>query len=147
MQTPAAASTPPLESAGQPGYVPDPEPARQFRPGEDPNLVEDLRGLAEEASALAKAELAFQKSRAAYAGSQAKKILALCVVAAVFAFFAVTAFIVGLVISLAGLIGPWASMAVVTVGLLLLAFVCLLNAKSRLNATKAVVSDGGENGR
>lgn len=146
MQTPPPASMPPLERAGEPVYVPDPEPARQFRPGEDPNFAEDLRALAEEASAFAKAELSFQKSRAAYAGKQAKKIVVLCVIAAVLAFFAVTAFVVGLVISLASLIGPWASMVVVTLALLVLAVVCLLSARSRLTATKAIVGDRKEAG-
>lgn len=110
--------------------------------GEDPSLAEDLRQLADEAKTLAQAELAFQKSRAAYAGSQAKTIVALLVVAAVVVFFAVMALVTGTVIALGPVLGLWGAMAAVTLGLLLFAAICALAARSKLKQMMAVISDG-----
>lgn len=109
--------------------------------GEDPSLAEDLRQLADEAKTLAQAELAFQKSRAAYAGSQTKAIAALLVVAAVVVFFAVMALVTGTVIALGPVLGLWGAMAAVTLGLLLIAAICALAARSKLKQMMAIISD------
>lgn len=105
------------------------------------SLTQDLRLLAEEAKTLAQAELAFQKSRAAYAGSESKSITLLLLLAAVLVFFALMALVVGLVIALGTVIGPWGAMIVVTLGLLLVAGGCAMSAKSRLGRMMAVLSD------
>ena len=122
------------------------EPAQNIAPlaeeAEGLSLAQDLRRLAEEAKTLAQAELAFQKSRAAYAGSESKTITLLMLLAAVFVFFALMALVTGTVIALGTLIGPWGAMAVVTLALLLIAGACLLSAKSRVTRMMAVISDG-----
>jgi hypothetical protein len=105
------------------------------------SFAEDLRQLAEEAKALAQAEFAFQKSRAAYAGSETKGIAGLLVVAAVLVFFAVMALVTGTVIALGPILGLWGAMAAVTLGLLLLAGLCALGARSKLKRMMAVISD------
>lgn len=99
---------------------------------DDLSLVQDLRLLAEEAKALAQAELAFQKSRVAYVGSETRSIAILVIVALVLVFFALMAFVVGTVIALAPLLGAWGAMLSVTAVLLMLAIIGALNAKSRL---------------
>lgn len=105
-------------------------------------VQDDLRSLAREARALAEAEIAFQKSRAAYAGSEAKNIALLGVAAAVFLFFAVMALVVGLVLALAPLLTPWGSMAVVTLGLLLVTALCVSSAARRWKRMMRIVSPG-----
>ena len=105
------------------------------------SFAEDLRQLADEAKALAEAEFAFQKSRAAYAGSETKGIAGLLVVAAVLVFFAVMALVTGTVIALGPLLGLWGAMAAVTLGLLLLAGLCALGARSKLKRMMAIIGD------
>lgn len=99
---------------------------------ENLSLAQDLRQLADEAKALAQAELAFQKSRAAYVGAETRTIVVLLVVAAVLVFFAVMAFVVGTVIALGPLLGLWGAMALVTLVLLALAAFGAWSARSRL---------------
>lgn len=120
------------------------DPATVVAHGEaarDRSLQDDLRSLADEARAAAEAEFAFQKSRAAYAGKSFPKIIGLLVGAAVIVFFAVMAFVVGLVIALAPLLTAWGSMAAVTIGLLLLALLLALAARSKFKATMAIIGD------
>jgi uncharacterized membrane protein YdjX (TVP38/TMEM64 family) len=104
-------------------------------------LAEDLRLLADEAKELAQAELAFQKSRAAYAGAQAKAIAGLLVVAAVVVFFAVMALVTGTVIALGPVLGLWGAMAAVTLGLLLFAGICALAAHAKFKRMMTIISD------
>lgn len=107
------------------------------------SLVEDLRQLADEAKALAQAEFAFQKSRAAYAGTESRAISVLLLVAAVFVFFAVMALVTGTVIALGPVLGLWGAMAAVTLGLIALAGACAFAARARLKRMMAVISDNG----
>lgn len=106
-----------------------------------PTLPEDLRDLVGKGHKYALAELAFQKSRVAYAGSQARTVALLAVSAAVLVFFAVMALVVGAVIALAPVIGGWPATAVVTLTLLVVAFLFLLTAKSRWKRTMTLVAD------
>lgn len=122
------------------------EPTNNLTPradeGEKITLTEDLRLLADEAKALAQAEFAFQKARAAYAGTAAKAIAGLLVVALVLVFFAVMAFVVGTVIALGPVLGLWGAMAAVTLALLAIAGFCAGIAMARIRLTKAVIADG-----
>ncbi|SFG17201.1 Putative Holin-X, holin superfamily III [Novosphingobium sp. CF614] len=110
-------------------------------PVEGLSFADDLRLLADEAKALAQAEFAFQKSRAAYAGAESKTISLLLLVAAMFVFFALMALVTGTVIALGPVLGPWGAMACVTLGLLLLAGACALSARSRLKRMIALLSN------
>ena len=109
---------------------------------ESPTLAEDLRLLAQDARALAAAELAFQKTRAAYAGAQARGIALLGTVAVVLAFFATMALVVGLVIALGPVLSPWGAMAAVTAALLLISVTCAVTAKAKFTRMVRVISDG-----
>ena len=122
------------------------QPSQELAPAceeaERVSLASDLRQLADEAKALAQAEFAFQKSRAAFAGAETKTITMLLVVAAVIVFFAVMALVTGTVIALGPVLGLWGAMAAVTLALLVIAFSCLLAARARVQRMKAVLSDG-----
>lgn len=109
------------------------------------SLQADLRLLADDAKALAQAELTYQKSRAAFAGEETKRIAILGVVAAVLAFFALMALVVGLVLALATVIGPWGSTVVVTLLLAAIATTFALMAASRARHMKATLSEGKAN--
>jgi uncharacterized membrane protein YqjE len=87
-------------------------------------LSEDLRLVVGEARAYAEAELAWQKARAAHAGKQAGAIGALAGIALLLATLALLALVVGLLLALAPLIGPWGALGAVTGALLLVALVC-----------------------
>ncbi|AIT78444.1 phage holin family protein [Novosphingobium pentaromativorans] len=119
----------------KPELVPAPEEA------ETVTLTEDLRQLAQDARVLAEAEFAFQKSRAAYAGAEAKGIALLGVVALVVLFFAAMALVVGAVIALGPVLGPWGAMLAVTGTLVLVAAACALAAKAKLKAMLNAISD------
>jgi hypothetical protein len=104
------------------------------------HLPDDLRALAGSGLAYAKAELALQKARAGFAASRIKWVALLGLGALLFVFFALIALTVGMVISLATLIGPLAATAVVFVALALLALVCGLIAAGQWKRMVAVLS-------
>ena len=108
---------------------------------EEPSLVEELRQLAEEGRVLAQAEFAFQKSRAAYAGAESKTISLLLAFAAVLVFFSLMALVMGTVIALGPLLGPWGAMGAVTLLLLLIAATCAFSARTRVTRMMAILSD------
>jgi len=90
------------------------------------SLVEDLRDLAEDTRTAFEAELAFQQARAGYAAGAAKGIATWLALAALLAVIALCTLAIGLVISLAPLLGPWGATAVVVGALLALAAVAAL---------------------
>ncbi len=105
------------------------------------SLKDDLRQLALDARALADAEVSYQKSRAAFAGRETKWIAVLGVVAAVFAFFALVALTVGLVIALTPLLTAWGATAAVFGGLLGVALVCGLIAARRWSHMRETLAE------
>lgn len=108
---------------------------------EDRSLREDLRQLAADARTLAEAELAYQKSRAAYAGNEAKILAILGALASALAFFSLMALVLGSVIALSPTLGPWGATAAVAGGLVFVALVCLATIRFRIARMKAVLSD------
>lgn len=105
----------------------------------DRSLAEDLRQLAEDGKAYAEAELAFQKSRGIVAGQGVKGIAIFGALAAALVFFALMALTIGLVLALTPLIGAWGAMGASFGGLLILALICAMVAKSRLNRMKRML--------
>lgn len=95
----------------------DDEPARV-------SLGDDLRQLIDDGRTLAEAELAWQKSRASFAGKQAGGIAALGALGAVLAAFALVALTVGLLLALTPLLTAWGATAAVAGGLLLAGLIC-----------------------
>lgn len=109
---------------------------------EDLSFAQDLRLLAEEARALAQAELAFQKARAAYVSAELRAITLLGMLGAVFVFFALMALVVGFVIALGSILGPWAAMAAGTLIIGGIALALLLLARARMRRMRTVLSAG-----
>lgn len=109
---------------------------------EDLSFAQDLRLLAEEARALAQAELAFQKARAAYVSAELRTITLLGMLGAGFVFFALMALVVGFVIALGSVLGPWAAMAAGTLIIGGIALALLLLARARMRRMRTVLSAG-----
>lgn len=118
----------------------EPEIAPVMGDTDDVSLMQDIRQLADEAKSVARAEVAFQKSRAAFVGAEARTIVMLVVAAVLLVFFAGIAFVVGSVIALAPLLGPWAATACVTLALLLLAMLGGLSARAKLRRVLTIIA-------
>lgn len=105
------------------------------------SLKEDIRQFASDARALAEAEAAYQKSRAAFAGQEAKSIAISGLLAAVLVFFALMAVTVGLVFALTPLITAWGATAVVAGTLLAIAAALALGAARRWKRMTSLLID------
>lgn len=127
--------TDPYADLGMP--APDPELEAE-RPA---SLGDDLRQLIDDGRALAAAELAWQKSRAAYAGRQAGGIALLALLAAGLLFCALMALTFGLVLSLTDWLGAWGATGAVTGALLLAALICGAVAARRVKRAARVMTD------
>lgn len=103
--------------------------------GADESLLGGARALFEDGQSLIAAELEFQKARAGFVLGRAKGILALAALALALLFFALMALVVGLLLALAPLIGPWGSLAVVFFGLLALTGLSVLGILRRVKST------------
>jgi len=106
-----------------------------------PTLTGEMRLLAANAKAMAQAEIAYQRSRAAYAGSKVRIIAILSVSAACLIFFAVMAAVVGTVIALAPLLGGWAAMIAVSGSLLAIVAVLGIIIALHVRQMKTVLTD------
>lgn len=109
--------------------------------GEDLSLIQDVRLLLGEARNFAQAEVAYQKTRAAYAGAETRSIAILGVGAAVLVFFALMALVVGAVIAFGTLIGPWLAMIAVPAAILVVAVIMGLSARGKARRMMALLLD------
>ncbi len=105
------------------------------------SLVEDVRALVEDGKLLAETEIDYHKKRALYAATAAKGIAALFGAAAILAFFAAMALVVGLVLALGQLITYWGSTALVTGVLAIGALLLAKTASTRLKRAKRIITD------
>lgn len=103
-----------------------------------------MRALADDARTLAQAELAYQKSRATYAGKQALFIAASLGAALVFLFFAVEALVLGAVLALTPLLSAWGATAAVTAILVLAALLAVVTALARWRTMKTKITEQGD---
>ena len=110
-------------------------------PTPEPTLGDDLRQLIDDGRALAAAELAWQKSRAAFAGKQAGGIAMLAVLAAALAFCALMALTFGLVLSLVPLLTAWGATGAVSGTLLLAALISGAMAALRVRRVARLIAD------
>jgi len=104
-------------------------------------IAEELRGLADDARALAQAEFAYQKSRASYAGRQALIIAILGGAALVFLFFAVEALVFGAILALTPKLTALGATAAVTGGLGAAALISVLVAFGTWKRMKSKISE------
>ncbi|WP_234026366.1 phage holin family protein [Qipengyuania thermophila] len=97
----------------------------------DISLIENVTALYHDGRDYLTHELAYQKTRAAYAGKSVGSIAGLGVAAGVVALLAAIGLTVGAILSLATLIGPLAATLVVVVALLVVAAVLGMMARSK----------------
>jgi hypothetical protein len=110
----------------------------------DESLLGGARALFEDGQTLLAAEIAFQKARVGFVLGRAKGILVLGVLALALLFFALMALVVGLLLALAPLVGPWGALAVVVFGLLALTGLSVLGMVRRIGAiTRALKGKDG----
>jgi hypothetical protein len=100
----------------------------------DDSLLGGARALFEDGQTLLAAEIEFQKARAGFVLGRVKGILVLAALALVLLFFALMALVMGLLLALAPLIGPWGALAVVVLGLLALTGLSVLGVVRRIGA-------------
>jgi hypothetical protein len=98
---------------------------------EDRSLIDDVEVLIEDGKTYLEAELNYQKTRAAFVGDRFKRAAVLGLVGFVFAWMALTALTVGLIIALTPPLSAWGATAVVVIVWLLIAVICLSVAAAR----------------
>ena len=109
------------------------------------SLADDLVAFFEDGKTYAEAEIAFQKSRAAFTANRLKGAVAFALGAFGVFHLALIAFTVGAVIALMPLLGPWGATALVTAVLVLAGILLLRRLKSRLDDIRdAFLDDGHE---
>lgn len=124
--------------------TPEPdEPAAAARDDGISSVISDVRQLAAEAKTFAEAELAFQTSRAQFAGAAAGRIALYGLVALVLAVFALGALVVGLLMALAPLVTAWGATGIVAGGLALAALLFVILALAKWKRAKAAIAERG----
>jgi len=135
----------------EPGQLaPAEELAVEDLPGEsaeetDVSLLGDIETLVEDGKTYAAAELAYQKTRLAFAGEKAKSAAIFTGIAALFVVMAVVALVLGAVLALTPLLGALGATAAVFLALLLIAGGLVMAAKAKLRGLmRAFESDDDE---
>jgi hypothetical protein len=99
------------------------------------SLVDDLRLLADDARAYARAEYTYQKSRAFHAGQELKRAAIFTALAVSCVIVALMALTMGTVLALTPLLGAWGATAAVVFTLLAAAGIFAWIASTRLRRT------------
>jgi len=120
-----------------PGAAPDSEPDSKLGPDLS-SLIAEAKRLASDGRTYAEAELAFQIARARVLAVAGGWMAGFALVALIFLHFALIALVVGLLIALATLIGPWWSILVVAGGLAALSLASLLLLRARWRRVSAL---------
>lgn len=116
------------------------------------SLFDDLATLIEDGRTYADAEIAYQKTRAAYIGQQAKVLFIAGGIAALLVVLAIVALVLGALLALTPLVGAIGATAIVFVVLLVTAFalIRIVQAKAKAmmrafgNNAEDEEADGGE---
>ncbi|HZF46025.1 MAG TPA: phage holin family protein [Sphingomonadaceae bacterium] len=115
------------------------------------SLFDDLASLIEDGRTYADAEIAYQKTRAAYVGEQAKGLFIAGGIAALLVVLAIVALVLGALLALAPLVGAIGATAIVFGVLLLMAFALVRVARAKAKAMMRAFgssadddADGGE---
>jgi hypothetical protein len=107
----------------------------------DRSLVDDVRQLFDDGRTMVEAEIAYQTSRAAFAGKGLKGVVAFGALGAALVFFALIALTVGLVIALTPWLTALGAAGAVFAGFLIIAFICMGVAASRWKVLSARVME------
>jgi hypothetical protein len=145
LQDPTLPEMPPESPANAPDGAPQPAAEDGLDDGvagEDTLLSEDIAALIESGRTYAEAELAFQKTRAALAVSNAAKAAGALVLALVLLNIALTALAIGAVLALQPIITIWGAIGVVVGALLLATALLVRNAAARGKLLSVMFGDG-----
>lgn len=109
----------------------------------DHSLFDDFSALLSDGKTYVEAEIAYQKSRAGFAGSRLKRSVIYGAAAFGLLHLALIALAVGAVIALSPLVGPWLATGIVVLFLLVLALVFISKLRSSFREIRDVF-DGDE---
>ena len=109
-------------------------------------LVGSAQALLENGQSLVEAELTFQKARAGFVLGRTKGIVGLAALALALLFFTLMALVLGLLLALTPLIGPWGALGAVVGGLLAITALCVLGVIRRIGAVRRALKGTAENG-
>jgi hypothetical protein len=111
---------------------------------EDRSLIDDVEVLIEDGKTYLEAELNYQKTRALFVGDRAKQVVLFGLVGFVFAWMALIALTVGLVIALTPPLSAWGATAVVVIVWLLVAIVAMSAAGAKWRQLTKSLGTGEE---
>ena len=104
-------------------------------------FFDDILGLREAARSAFASEIAFQKARATLAGKLVGKIAGLAALVLALVFFVLMALVVGPLLALSPVLGPWGALGVVLLGLLVLIGVSVVLILSAVRRLKWVLAE------
>lgn len=132
------------QHTGQTTAAPDDDPAPgDARPADAPNgaadrsLVDDLGALIDDGRTYAEAELAYQKTRLAFVAERGKGGLGFVLGALGLIHLTLVALVVGSLIALIPVLGPWGAMLAVVGALLVVTALLLFAARGRFGEIAA----------
>lgn len=127
-------SAPPGNTLSPPSETPPTGPS-------EGSLASDIEALFDDGKTYLEAELAYQKSRAVFTGNRVKWALVYGAAAFGFLHLALIALVVGAVMALTPLIGPWFSMLAVTILLLAGAGLFIARLRGKLREVRNVFDE------
>lgn len=111
---------------------------------DDSSLIEDIQILVEDGKTYLEAELQYQKSRVAVAVSYGRSGAVYGVAALAIVHLALVALVVGLVIALTTLVGPWIATVIVVGALVVVAGFLAVAAKRRFGRIGTALREASE---
>lgn len=108
------------------------------------SLADDVAALIDDARTYMDAELSYQKSRAGFVADRLKRTLAFGALAACIAVLAIFAVIFGLILALTPLLTAWGATAVVTLALVLAAWLLVRRAGTAWSQMMGAMRDDGK---
>ncbi|WP_375289788.1 phage holin family protein [Qipengyuania sp.] len=105
------------------------------------SLIDDVEALFEDGKTYLEAEVAFQKSRAGFAGNRLKFAAVYGAMAFGFLHLALIALTVGIVIALTPVVGPWLATAIVVLALLIGGVIMIIKLRGKVNDIRQAFSD------
>jgi hypothetical protein len=106
------------------------------------SIIDEVRLLIDAARQMASTELAYQKTRAGLMAKAAGWIAGSAVLVLALAFFLLMALVVGLLLGLATLLGPWGALGVVVGVLLIATLIAVFVALRSLRQFMVLLRDG-----
>jgi hypothetical protein len=117
------------------------DPAAEDEAAENRSLIDDVEVLIEDGKTYLEAELNYQKTRALFAGDQAKGVALYGLIGFVFAWMALIGLTIGLIFALTPVLGGWGATGVIVAAWLVVAGLALRVAAHRWRQLAASFED------